>query len=293
MKKITAPFRWAGSKAKLTSELFQHFILNDIYVEPFLGSGVVLFRLIQDGKYKEYVVNDVNVGIYSFYSTVKSKPQHAIKMMHEAVDWYNSKSLKEKEEYYYETRRQYNLDKQTFNEYDLVPGNRFWIRFWLLMKAGFNGLYRENSKGEFNVPWGKKEKITFDKQQIWDIHFLLQNVKLYCMDYKVFIELIVLRLRNYKTFMYNDPPYCDSQKYTQDKFDNKEMANYLLGLKMDVAISDIDGIHSNEIYKDYFKIVIKDTKRVINIACVQEVKEVLYINYMNKRELLKLVHEKE
>ncbi|MDG0887886.1 Dam family site-specific DNA-(adenine-N6)-methyltransferase [Paracholeplasma manati] len=284
MKKITAPFRWAGSKAKLTSALFEHFKYTDVYIEPFLGSAVVLFRLIQDGKYKHYIVNDINIGIYSFYRTLQMVPEHAIKILNETCDWYNSMTMEEKELNYYKTRKQYNIDKMTFNDYDLKHANRYWIRFWFLMKTGFNGLYRENSKGEFNVPWGKKEKISFDKQQIWDIHYLLKNVQLYCMDYKLFIEMTALRFRNDPKFIYNDPPYCNSQKYTKDNFDNSELAQYLKKLKIDAAISDIDSIQSNETYKDFFKVVIQNTKRVINIACVHEVKEVLYINYMYQKQ---------
>ena len=71
---IKAPFRWAGSNAKITSELFKYFKDSDTYIEPFLGSGVVLFRLIQDRKYKRYIVNDINVAIIEFYKTIKDHP---------------------------------------------------------------------------------------------------------------------------------------------------------------------------------------------------------------------------
>lgn len=260
---ITAPFRWAGSKAKLTSELFVYFKENDTYIEPFLGSGVVLFRLIQDGKYKRYIVNDINQAIISFYKAVRDNPTSVVMKLNMICYIYNNiLDMSEKEEKYYSQRDVYNVFKSD------------WESFWLLMKTGFNGLYRENSKGKYNVPFGKKNKIKFDESQIFEISRLIKNVEFYSMDYKDFIELV-----KKDAFIYCDPPYVGSQQYSSTIFNNYELANYIHNLGMDVAVSDIDSIQSENVYKDFFKVQIKSTKRVINIASVQEVKEVLYINY--------------
>ena len=264
MGKITAPFRWAGSKAKLTSELFDIFKESEIYVEPFLGSGVVLFRLLQDNMYEKYIVNDINVSIISFYTQVKNNPLKLIYGLKEMEFLYNKSD--KKEEFYYQARQKFNERKE----------NPFY--FWLLMKAGFNGLYRENSKGEYNVPFGYKDKIKFDEEQIYQIHDLIQNVEFYCMDYQDFIAMVIEKEYG-EMFIYNDPPYCNSQKYTKDDFNNEELANYLIDLKCDVAISDVDSNGSNLVYKDFFKVFVKDVKRVINVASIQGVREVLYINY--------------
>jgi DNA adenine methylase len=173
--------------------------------------------------------------------------------------------MNEKAEKYYRIRDVYNTFKAD------------WESFWFLMKTGFNGLYRENKKGHYNVPFGRKHKITFDENKIYKISDLIKNVSFYSMDYQEFLELVIKDAD--KAFIYNDPPYVNSQKYTADNFDNYKLANYIRSLGMDAAISDVDSKSSNDVYKDFFKVQIKSTKRVINIASVQEVKEVLYINY--------------
>lgn len=263
---ITAPFRWAGSKAKLTSELFLYFKQSKTYIEPFLGSGVVLFRLIQDGKYQRYIVNDINKAIINFYIAVRDNPSRVVAMLIRlCYDYNNLLSMEDKQKYYYQQRDIYNAFKHD------------WISFWILMKTGFNGLYRENKKGQYNVPFGRKQKINFDEKQIYQISKLIQNVSFYSMDYQEFLMLVIKDAD--KAFIYNDPPYCNSQKYTATEFDNEGLATYIKSLDMDVAISDVDSKSSNDVYKDFFKVHIKSTKRVINIASVQEVKEVLYINY--------------
>lgn len=263
---MTAPFRWAGSKAKITSELFKHFKLSETYVEPFLGSGVVLFRLIQDGKYKKYIVNDINQAIIAFYKAVQDNPEVVAMQLEEAKNFFNNLPLHLKSNHYYQTRKIYNKYKDDY------------VSFWLLMKTGFNGLYRENSKGEYNVPFGKKDKITFDAQQIYDISRIIQDVEFYCMDYKQFLNFTIGRISS-EMFVYNDPPYCNSQKYTKDDFDNIDLADYLKSLNIDVAISDVDNKTSNQVYKDFFKVIVRDTKRVINIASIQQSRELLFINY--------------
>lgn len=265
---ITAPFRWAGSKAKITSELFTHFKVSKTYIEPFLGSGVVLFRLIQDNKYQRYIVNDVNKAIINFYVAVRDNPNRVASILSKlCFDYNNLVSMDVKQSYYYHQRDLYNAFKHD------------WISFWILMKTGFNGLYRENKKGHYNVPFGRKEKITFDENQIYKISELIQNVEFHSKDYKDFLQLVLNKLEDKQAFIYNDPPYVNSQKYTADDFDNYKLANYIKSLGIDAAISDVDSKSSNDVYKDFFKVQIKSTKRVINIASVQEVKEILYINY--------------
>ncbi|MDY0210217.1 MAG: DNA adenine methylase [Acholeplasma sp.] len=267
---IKAPFRWAGSKAKITSELFKYFKDSDTYIEPFLGSGVVLFRLIQDRKYKRYIVNDINVAIIEFYRAIKDNPKSVVDLLRFQANYYNNiSSIELKKEFYYIYKKSFNEDKYR------------WGCFWLLMKTGFNGLYRENKKGEYNVPFGYKEKITFDESQIYEIHNLIQNVQFYCMDYRHFINLTIAEIAKMenRVFMYNDPPYCNSQRYTKEDFSNEALATYLKSLNIDVAISDVDNKTSKKIYKDFFKVIVKDTKRVINIASIQQSREVLFINY--------------
>ncbi|MDY0278461.1 MAG: Dam family site-specific DNA-(adenine-N6)-methyltransferase [Acholeplasma sp.] len=266
---ITAPFRWAGSKAKVTNELFNYFKGSDVYVEPFLGSGVVLFRLLEDNKYKKYIVNDVNKAIIGFYRAIQTSPKHVIDTLSSYQYLYNSYvSIELKKELYYKVRDSYNNDKQN------------WTNFWFLMKTGFNGLYRENKKGMYNVPFGFKEKITLDENQIYQIHDLIQCVEFNCMDYTDFIYKVLNETKT-RIFIYNDPPYCGSQKYTKDDFNNEKLASFMKSLPIDVAISDIDNDISNHVYHDYFKVILKEVKKIINISSIHLSKEVLYVNYEN------------
>jgi site-specific DNA-adenine methylase len=98
------------------------------------------------------------------------------------------------------------------------------------------------------------------------------------MDYEQFINKSICEIST-EMFIYNDPPYCNSQRYTKDDFSNQALAAYLKSLNIDVAISDVDNKTSNEIYKDFFKVFVKDAKRVINIASIQQSRELLFINY--------------
>jgi len=127
MSKITAPFRWAGSKEKLTTTLFAEFLSADAYVEPFLGSGIVLFRLLQEKKYSRYIVNDINVSIISLYKAIQSDVQTVISNLEKIRDLYNNEE--DKQALFYSSRSQFNTDKSNYT------------LFWLLQKAGFNGLY--------------------------------------------------------------------------------------------------------------------------------------------------------
>jgi DNA adenine methylase len=262
MKKIYAPFRWAGSKAKLTNELFSHFKDNKIYVEPFLGSGVVLFRLLQENRYDKYIVNDINVSIITFYKAIQQDVDIVVSNLIKMRDAYNGSI--DKQAFYYAARTRFNEDKSNY------------LLFWLLMKAGFNGLYRENKKGFYNAPSGKKEKITLDTNMIYEISKLIQNVEFYNMDYRDFYLMLET---NKDMFVYNDPPYCNSQKFTAEGFDNHKFASFLEDVKCDIAISDIDSESSNTIYQKFTKRFIKEQKRVINILNISKIIEVLYVNY--------------
>lgn len=261
IKPILAPFRWAGSKAKITSGLFDEFIDADTYVEAFLGSGVVLFRLLQEGRYKRYIVNDINVSVISFYTSLQQRPDEVIERLKHLRDTYNNHT--NKQGYYYEMRELFNSDK---SDYGI---------FWLMMKAGFNGLYRENKKGGYNVPFGKKEKITLNVDQLMTISELIQPVEFHCLDFQDFYELI----KHNDVYAYNDPPYCQSQQYTADTFDNNRLANYLADKPYPVSISDIDSEQANEVYRQYHKRVIGDVKRIIRISDIKTVTEVVFCNY--------------
>ena len=104
-------------------------------------------------KFKRFIVNDINSNIINFYILLKDEYNYLKRYLCQIENTYNSFSnMQEKEEYYYQIREKFN---NTDNKIRTVY-------FLFLMKAGFNGVYRENSKGKFNVPFGKKEYIRID-----------------------------------------------------------------------------------------------------------------------------------
>lgn len=264
MKITQSIVKWAGSKAKLARDLFEHFRDASTYVEPFVGAGASLFQAIKSGKYKNFKVNDVNQGLISLFKAIQSDVRTVVTRLIEITDAYNSSEYKES--FYYAARDTFNQDKTDY------------VLFWFLMKCGFNGLYRENKQGKFNGPWGHKERIAFtDKYEavLYEVATLIKHVEFYCMDYEEFYA----QLDTSDVFIYNDPPYCNSQQYTAKPFNNEELAQLLLDKLFPLAISDVDSAASRRIYQGFNMVAVKDVSRVINIRAVTKKTEVLYLNY--------------
>lgn len=254
-------FRWAGSKKKIVNELVQHFKKQDIYVEPFLGGGSVLFNVLQENRYNQYLANDINVSVITFFKALQKDVYILLKQLNEIIVYYNKlETLQEKEAFYYETRKQFNKDKSNH------------VLFWFLMKVGFNGLYRENKQGQYNVPFGKKEKILIDSNYFIYISKLIQKVKFYNLDYQTFYETI----QKENIFSYNDPPYSISQQYTAEKFCNVTFAEFMKQQSFNYVISDVDTKEANNIYKNFKKIYVKKIKRTFNATTKKIVTEVLF-----------------
>lgn len=264
MKITQSIVKWAGSKAKIAKDLFQHFRDASTYVEPFVGAGSSLFQAIQSGKYSNYKVNDVNKGMISLFRSIQSDVRSVVSNLIEITDAYNDSEYKEA--FYYAARTKFNEDKTDY------------VLFWFLMKCGFNGLYRENKLGKFNGPWGHKERIAFTNKYeslLYQVATLIKHVEFSCMDYEEFIN----SLDTEDVFVYSDPPYCNSQQYTAEPFNNESLAELLMNTLFPAAISDIDSATSRRTYNAFNMIVVKDVARVINIRAVTNKTEVLYLNY--------------
>ena len=201
---ISSPIRWAGSKKKLLNEMLKVFFVREKnnYIEPFLGSGVVLINVLNNNsilKYKNFYVNDVNKNVINFYITIKDNVNELIQSIKKLEKQYNACTYEEKEKMYYDMRDKYNNIKTKEKSKTAI--------FYFLMKAGFNGVYRENKKGEFNVPFGKKDKINVDYDNLIEISNLIQTVNFYCMDYSDFFEMLKEKNVIDNSFVYCDPPY--------------------------------------------------------------------------------------
>lgn len=183
--------KWVGGKTQLLPEITEH-LPDDFkrYIEPFLGGGAVLLAL----QPKEALVNDLNSELINMYKTVKHYPSALIKNLDRHENLHS-------EEYYYKIRE---LDRMV----GLNNLNHIYraSRFIYLNKAGYNGMYRVNSEGYMNVPFGKKESVSlYSKDNINDVHtyFMNNEVEFHNEDYYKFLSENVQK----GDFVYLDPPY--------------------------------------------------------------------------------------
>lgn len=288
-KVLNSPIRWAGSKKKILNEMLNAFKTDkDNYIECFLGSGVVLINVLKNNdklKYKNFYVNDINSNIINFYKLLQKKPEYLIKEIIKLVTLYNDYDMSKKEEYYYKLREQFNDEK------DLDKKS---ILFYFLMKTGFNGVYRENKAGKFNVPFGRKEKIVVNEGYLEELSRLIKPVKFFNLDYNSFLDKMKKDGKIDNSFMYFDPPYLPddllvSQKqelYTNDTFDHRGFVNKVM--KLDgryVMISMSDSKQADEIYGKFIKNSMKEILRTINPVKLFSSTEIAFTNYEIKLKL--------
>ena len=206
--------KWAGGKRQVMEELKKHLPENfNNYYEPFIGGGALLFELAPN----HAIINDVNHELISIYQCLKDA--ELCTLMTKELDIHKENHS---EDYYYKIRE---MDRNP--RYELEPIYIKAARAIYLNKAGWNGLYRVNLKGYFNVPSGKKikEKLNlYDKDNIENIHkyFDETNIEILSLD---FTE--ATRTAREGDFVYFDPPYDtweDKESFTAySKFDfNKD-----------------------------------------------------------------------
>ncbi len=189
-KKTTIPtfIKWAGGKTQLLSQFETFFPTHfNKYYEPFLGSGAVFFKIKNLYPEKEFLLSDNNSELINCYEIVKNDVEGLIELLKEH-------RLKHSKEYYYYQR---NIDTTNLSKIESVA------RFIYLNKTCFNGLYRVNSKGKFNVPIGSyKNPSIFQEKDLIEAQKLLQGVTLKTMPFE---KIINIAQKN--DFIYLDPPY--------------------------------------------------------------------------------------
>ena len=286
---ISSPIRWAGSKKKLLNEMLEETFKRHKknYVECFLGSAVVLLNVInnnEDLDYENFYVNDINSNIINFYTLLQKKPEYLITRIKELSDKYNKLSINEKSCLFYETRNKFNCSDNSDEKS---------IYFYFLMKTGFNGVYRENSKGHFNVPFGRKEKIIIDEKYLMNVSKMIRKVRFYNLPFEVFLDKMNKKGILDDSFVYCDPPYIPDdllvyQKqmlYTKDSFNHELFFSTINELNIqNVMISMSESIIADKIYKNppFRKIDVRNIIRVINPKKLFSSKEIAYINYQNE-----------
>jgi len=208
---LARPFvKWAGGKSQLLNQIecfYPKKLINGNitrYVEPFLGGGAVFFELNKKFSFETIVLNDINEELIMTYKVVRDTPQKLINELFLIQEEYMSNTYDGKEKMYYKIRDEYNYEKSII---DYKSNSDSWTKhaakLIFLNKTCFNGLYRLNKKGEFNVPFGKRKSINLcDEENIINVSKALQGVMLLSCDFEELTEYI-----NSNTFVYLDPPY--------------------------------------------------------------------------------------
>lgn len=208
---LSRPFiKWAGGKSQLIDEIDARLPVElrereiTTYFEPFLGGGAVFFYIAQKYSIERAILFDINEDLIITYKVIKYNPEELMRFIDYYKYLYNNMDIEKQKDFFYSIRENYNKNKVkiNFNDY-----NNGWIehaaQMIFLNKTCYNGLYRLNSKGEFNVPFGKYKKVNFyDKENILYISALLQKAELYICDFE---EIIHYDVNN--AFIYFDPPY--------------------------------------------------------------------------------------
>lgn len=271
------PFvKWAGGKRQIMPEIKKYVPENyDTFYEPFVGGGAVFFELAP----RKAVLNDYNSELMNVFECIKDEVKFD-KMCTEL----NHHEANHSEEYYYQVR---NIDRDV-KKYNKLADYKKAARTIYLNKACFNGLYRVNSKNEFNVPFGKKEKVnTYEGQNLGVVHCILNfnDIKLLSTDFEE-----AVKDAKKGDFVYLDPPYDSDTStfndYTENGFNKDEQRRLALLFKelsdrgCYVMLSNHNTILVNELYKDY-NIHVISAKRNINANGKKrgKVEEVIITNY--------------
>jgi DNA adenine methylase len=266
------------------------------YIEPFVGSGAILFWMLNNfSKLEKAVINDINSDLINTYRIIASKPKELISILQIFQNEFHSLENKpeEKKVYYYKKRELYNTRKEEQSVQAAL--------FVFLNRTCFNGLYRVNKSNGYNVPMGSYKKPTIcDDQNIFAVSNALQKVEILCGDYE---ETLLEATSN--SFFYFDPPYkplsntSSFNSYAKDEFNDEEqirLRNFCsklekLGHKWMLSNSDVKGKVTNdnffdEIYSEFSISRVKARRNInANYEKRGELNELLITNYAYEQAL--------
>lgn len=206
------PFlKWAGGKTQLLKELdtrlpkkvIEEGVIEN-YVEPFVGGGAVFFYLKKKYEVKSSCLLDINPELVLGYNTIKKNSKKLIELLKDMEIDYLKKSDVERSVFYYQVRKSYNKEGKEFDfKKNDSKGVDRAAQLIFLNKTCFNGLFRQNNKGEFNVPFGKYKNPTIcNEHNIIEVSKALQDTSIVCGDFEKSSRCI-----KKGTLVYLDPPY--------------------------------------------------------------------------------------
>ena len=221
------PFiKWAGGKTQLLEEIRKRYPSHiEKYCEPFVGGGAVLFDILNKKAPSSILINDINKDLINLYFQVKNNCNLLIEHLTELHNLYKNQRLEENRKLFYEKRKRFNeIELDDSYRDDNGKNLEKASLFIFLNKTCYNGLYRVNSKGFFNVPYNNATNpLFFDKENLLACSALLQNVEMTACNYNSCKNFI-----DDKTFVYLDPPYRPISKtarftsYSRNGFSDRD-----------------------------------------------------------------------
>ena len=291
------PFlKWAGGKGQLLKEIERYYPFTkgtvSKYAEPFVGGGAVLFDILSKYDLREVYISDINAELINSYRIIRDDINALIEMLYTMQSEFIPLDTDSRKNYYNEKRERFNDLKVNGNENINIEKAALMI---FLNKTCFNGLFRVNKKGLFNVPMGAyKNPMICDEKNLRAVSEKLQKVTIVCGDYRESADFI-----DGNTFVYFDPPYrpitdtASFTAYTENLFNDEEQIElacfvdnmHKKGAK--VVISNSDPKNSNT-EDDFFDTIysahkIKRVEATRMINCNSEargkIKELLISNF--------------
>ena len=295
--KIVKPFvKWAGGKNSLIPQITKYYPFElkngfiERYIEPFVGGGAVLIDILQKYEIKEAYAFDINIDLINCYNVIKNNVEELINELDKKEKNFIALNDEERQNYFYDIRAEYNSYKLN-DKLDVKRASEFIF----LNRTCFNGLYRVNKDGKFNVPCGKYKNPTIcDSNNLRNLSELIKNVIFEYGDYRKSEKYV-----NNNTFVYFDPPYrplsatSGFTSYTKEDFNDdnqKELANYFYKLDLKNAKLMLSNSNPKNVNKDdnFFENIYKgfvinevSAKRMINANAKGrgEISELLITNY--------------
>ena len=268
-----APFvKWAGGKRQLIPQIRERMPEKyNNYYEPFVGGGAVLFEL----QPANALINDINKALINTYNIICNEADAFL----EAVNRLDEEMWEDGKKYYYSVREHYN-DKLMKSEYDVELA----ALFVFINKHCFNGLYRVNGKGLFNVPYNNSRRTSADENVIREVSKYLKGVKIINGDFEE-----ACKDAKKGDFVFIDSPYAplnptSFESYTKEGFDiesHKRVYDELTARGCYCMLTNHNTELINELYGNKgYKIDVVSVKRMINSDASNRVgKEVIICNY--------------
>lgn len=223
-KRLKPIVKWAGGKAQLLSEIshsypdgFGETIKR--YAEPFVGGGAVLFNILTKYELDEVYISDINAELINMYLMVRDQVDDLIYILNAYQNEYLVMDTKSRQKYYYDKRDEFN---RLIESGESKTGIKSAALFIFLNRTCFNGLYRANRKGLFNVPMGDYANPSIcNEENTRAVSTALAGVQIVCGDYTASKSFI-----DERTLIYLDPPYrplknrASFNSYTEIEFDD-------------------------------------------------------------------------